>query len=273
VASDSALDAAQNAERVAEAAVAEAAAARDEARRNLARTRLRAPYAGRVREKWVDVGQFVSPGKPVARLYAVDYAEVRLPIPDAELVHLDLPLDSRVARDATPELPVLLRAPFAGELREWKGRIVRTEGEIDPSSRMIHVVARIDDPYGAAAEDGGSPLPVGLFVDAEILGRSIEDAVRIPRAALRDGGHVFSIDAEGRLRRRDVEVIRARGEAVLVSAPLAAGELVCVSDLAGASDGMRVRVRQEQARPGDQGPGHQEPGDAKQGDGERSDDS
>lgn len=247
VASASAFDATRHAARVAEATLDEATAGRDEAQRNLDRTRLRAPYAGRVREKWVDVGQFVSPGKPVARLYAVDYAEVRLPIPDAELVHLDLPLDSRIASDARPDLPVRLRARFAGQEREWHGRIVRTEGEIDARSRMIHVVARVDDPYGSGAESGGSPLPVGLFVDAEILGRTVEDVIRLPRAALRDDGHVFSVDAEGRLRAHAVEVIRAHGEEVLVRALLATGERVCISDLAGATHGMRVRVREGDA--------------------------
>jgi hypothetical protein len=58
-----------------------------------------------------------------------------------------------------------------------------------------------------------------------------------------------------------------------VSAPLAAGELVCVSDLAGASDGMRVRVRQDEPRPGDQDPGDRDRADRKRGDRERSDDS
>ena len=244
VASVSVLDAARSGAQVAEAAVDETTAARDEARRNLARTKLRAPYAGRVREKWVDVGQFVSPGKPVARLYAVDYAEVRLPIPDAELAHLDLPLDSRLGRGATPPLPVLLRAPFAGRQREWRGRIVRTEGEIDPRSRMIHVVARVDDPYGAGAEAGGAPLPVGLFVDAEILGRTVEDVVVLPRAALRDPGHVYSVDAQGRMRRHDVDVIRTRGEEVLVRSDLASGERVCVSDLSVVTEGMQVRTRE-----------------------------
>lgn len=247
VASDSALDAARHASEVAAATIDEATAGRDEARRNLARTKLRAPYAGRVREKWVDVGQLVGPGTRVTRLYAVDYAEVRLPIPDAELAHLDLPLDSRVAQGSAPELPVRLRANFAGKLREWHGHIVRTEGEIDPSSRMIHVVARVDDPYGAGAEAGGSPLPVGLFVDAEILGRTVKDVIRLPRAALRDDGYVFSVDADGRLRRRAVEVVRARRDEVLVRATLEAGDLVCVSDLSGATDGTQVRVRQEDA--------------------------
>ena len=85
VASASALDQRRHAERIARAALEEARAALDRARRDLARTRIDAPFAGRVRSKNVDVGQFVARGTPLAQLYAVDFVEVRLPVPAAEL--------------------------------------------------------------------------------------------------------------------------------------------------------------------------------------------
>jgi RND family efflux transporter MFP subunit len=241
VASAAALDEAENAARVARAARDEAIVALEDARRGLERTQLRAPFAGRVREKRVDVGQYVSPGHPVARLYAVDYAEVRLPIPDGELAHLGLPLDSRT-EGALPEPSVVLRAHFAGAEREWRGRIVRTEGEIDPRSRMLHVVARVDDPYGIGAEAPGAPLPVGLFVDAEIQGRTLADVFVLPRAALREGDRVFAIDAEERLRSRAVEVLRTEGDRVVARGELEEGTRICISDLRTATEGMRVRA-------------------------------
>ena len=71
--------------------------------------------------------------------------------------------------------------------------------------------------------------------------------IRLPRTALRDDGHVFSVGADGRLHRHDVAVVRARGEEVLVRGTLTAGERVCVSNLAGASEGMQVRVREVNA--------------------------
>lgn len=246
-ASQAALDDAQNAARVAEAARAEAAAARDEARRNLERCRLPAPYAGRVREEHVDVGQFVSAGQPVARIYAVDYAEVRLPVRDADLAHLDLALGPDADGPPAPQPPVVLRARFAGAQREWTGRIVRTGGEIDPRSRMVSLVARVDDPYGRERARGRPPLAVGLFVDAEIFGRRVERAFRLPRVALREGpsgarDRVLVVDADDRLRFREVEVLRSEREEVVIGEGLAAGERVCVSPLRAAVDGMSVRV-------------------------------
>ena len=246
VSSDAQLDDAENDAGVGEASVREARAALSRAERDLERTEIPAPYDGRVRSESVDVGQFVSRGAPVATLYAVDYAEVRLPVPDEELAFIELPL--LYVDDPRQEGPeVILRARFAGAEHEWRGRVVRTEGELDPRSRMVNVVARVPNPY---ARDGGRPpLSVGLFVSGEILGDWIEAAIILPRTALRDGRKVFVIDAEGRLRSRPVEVLRDAGDEVVVSGGLEAGEVVCISTLEGAIEGMRVRIAGETETP------------------------
>ena len=243
VASQSRIDDAENDYRVAEAQLREARSTLERAERDVERTELTAPYEGRVREESVDVGQFVNRGTPIAKLYAVDYAEVRLPVPDRELSYLDIELGSRRAgagesNGKGPE--VRLHANFAGGEQTWNGRIVRTEGEIDPRSRMVNVVARVEDPYGAEP-----PLAVGLFVSAEILGRSLEAAIVLPRTALREdaaGQRVLVIDADDRIRFRPVEVLRAERDQVVIGAGLEPGERVCVSPLGAVVDGMQVRV-------------------------------
>jgi multidrug efflux system membrane fusion protein len=73
------------------AEVAAAEARLRQAQTALARTRIGAPYAGRVLEKRVDVGQYVSPGNVLATLYAVDYVEVRLPLSDRQAAFVALP--------------------------------------------------------------------------------------------------------------------------------------------------------------------------------------
>jgi RND family efflux transporter MFP subunit len=269
VASQARIDDAENAYRVGEAQVREARASLERAERDLDRTELRAPFQGRVREKSVDVGQFVNRGAPIAKLYAVDIAEVRLPVPDRELSFLDLDLGLRRAPNGTPPnapadggsaikggeisgkgaetsekgAEVLLHADFAGKQRTWHGRIVRTEGEIDPRSRMVHVVARVEEPYAA-----DPPLAVGLFVSAEIFGRTVESAYVLPRAALQqrpEGDLVFVIDAYDRLRFRPVTVLRVQQGDVVIGEGLAPGERVSISPLGAAVDGMRVRVIEE----------------------------
>jgi RND family efflux transporter MFP subunit len=235
------LDRAENIQHAAAATLREMRAALVQAERELARTELRAPYAGRVRQARVDVGQFVTRGASLATIYAVDYAEVRLPIPDEELAYLDGDLLSQ-SQDAEGGAEVILHARFAGRDRTWRGRIVRSEGEIDPKSRMVHVVARVEDPYGRESAAHEAPLAVGLFVDAEILGTIAEQVFVLPRASLRSGGRVLVVDAESRLRFRPVEVMRAAGESVVVAAGLQPGDRVCISPLDAPVDGMRVRV-------------------------------
>jgi RND family efflux transporter MFP subunit len=211
------------------------------AEKNIERAVVRAPYAGRVRHKHVDVGQVVSLGTPLATVYAVDFAEVRLPLADQELAYVDLPMGYRGESGSQSGPRVTLRAMFGGSLHKWEGRIVRTEGVIDPQSRMIHTVARIKDPYGKAVA-GRPPLAAGMFVDAEIVGNRLEGVAVIPRRALRPDGRILIIDAENRLRFREIEIARAKQETLIVSSGLQTGDRVCTSSLSAVVDGMRVEL-------------------------------
>lgn len=234
--SDREFDDATNSVALAKAAFIEADAVRSQALTDLARTEIRAPYEGRIREAKADIGQFVSRGTPLGRIYATDYAEVPLPIPDTDLAFLDLDLGN----SGGP--PVELRAAFAGREQMWTGQIVRTEGEIDPRSRMVTVIARVEDPYGRKSEQAGAPLAVGMFVNAAIQGRIIPEAVEIPRLALRDGNRVLVINEALELQYRDVDVLKRTRDGILLSGGLQAGERICISPLEAATNGMKVRI-------------------------------
>lgn len=257
VGSSADLEGARSGKQVSEADVRDARAALAQAERDLSRTEVRVPFAGRVRSKSVDVGQYVNRGTPVARVYAVDYAEVRLPIPDRDAAFVDLPIDYRDAAGGASGPPVLLRASFAGREHTWQGRIVRTEGELDPKTRMIHAVARVEDPYGLSDDPNRPPLAVGLFVEAEITGRELRDVMRLPRAALRGEHEVAVVTDEGRVEFRQVEVLRRDRKHVLIGAGLVAEEQVISGPLAVAVDGMQVRPfeEREESAPGERSPG------------------
>lgn len=242
--SPSHLSNARRAARVATAAVQAAQISLEQARRDLQRTTIIASFEGRVREEHVDVGQFVSRGAPVAKLYATDFAEIRLPIADRQLAFIDLP-DLRSAAHATNGPEVVLRARFAGSEHQWRGRLVRTEGEIDPRSRMVHVVARVKDPYGLDAREGEAdpnkpPLAVGLFVRAEIEGSVAKGVITVPRSVIRNDQRVLVVDAANRLRERKVEVLRIDREEVLIRLRLAEGERICTTPMQVVVEGMQV---------------------------------
>ncbi len=211
---------------------------------DLERTAIRAPFAGRLRAKRVDRGEFVNRGVPLATIYAVDAAEVVLPVPDSELAFLDLPLGSELGHSGPR---VLLRAQFAGGRHEWEGRIARVGGEIDPATRMVNLIARVNDPYRASGDR--PPLSVGLFVDAEVVGRSVESVFQVPRGALVGADRVWLVE-DSRLVLRQVGILRADPEVVIVSDGLSAGDRISLTILESAVDGMRVTPQPEPEDPG-----------------------
>lgn len=239
-ASRAAHDQAESNATIAAANEREAEAALRQAELELSRTELRVPFAGRVREKKADVGQHVARGAPIASVFAVDWAELRLAIPSDELAFLELPTTPEGA-DAGPI--VRLSGHYAGRRHTWSGRVVRAEGALDPRTRLVQVVARVEDPYGLAS--GLPPLEVGLFVEAEIEGREVPGAMRLPRGALRGDGEVVVVGEGAALRTRRIEVLRIDGETVFVAGGLAAGERVVARVPSTFVDGMKVRVGEQ----------------------------
>ncbi|MGC9325591.1 MAG: efflux RND transporter periplasmic adaptor subunit [Desulfomonilia bacterium] len=213
-----------------------------QAKLNLERTRIIAPYPGRVREKNIDIGQYVSPGFRLGTVYSIDTAEVRLPVPDSDLAYLDICLDPENGRFTCPVLGVSLTADFAGRTHTWKGTIVRVEGEIDPRTRMVTLVCSVPDPYNRMSDSPGTPLAVGMFVDAEIFGKRVDDVVVIERSALRGEDTVLIIDDEDRLHYQKVNVLKTDARSAIITDGLSQGQRVCISPLEAVVDGMKVRL-------------------------------
>ncbi len=226
------------------AAVAAARARLAQAQLDLERTRITAPYAGRVLTQDVDISQYVTPATVLGRVYAVDYVEIRLPLTDSQLEFLDVPEIYRgeSATAAGADLPrVVVSAKFGRQTYNWEGRIVRAEGAIDTASRQLFVVAQVDDPYGRR-HSGAPPLKVGQFVEATIEGALLKDVFSIPLAALREPHDVLVVDANQRLARVDVEVLWTDADLAVVTG-LNDGALVVVTPFTAAADGTEVRPR------------------------------
>lgn len=224
---------------IAEANLRDAEAAQEQAELSLARTEVRAPFAGRVRERKVALGQYLAPNTPVARIFGGGDAEVKLSLRAEDAAFVALPQDA-----ATPGPRVVLRGDVGGQPRELAARVVSSAGALDPRTRMLSLVARVEG--DAAAESAA--LAMGAFVDAEIEGREIASAVKLPRAALSGDGTVFVVGADDALEVRAVEVLRADEETAWISGGLAAGERVCAHAPTALGRGARVRVAAAVAR-------------------------
>jgi len=215
------------------------------AERDTQRTIIRAPYAGQVLEQTVDVGQYVSQGTTLGRVFATDFVEVRLPLPEREGQHVQLPEHYRDSGGAAPAAKVRLRTSAAGRTVSWEGRLVRVESALDTETRQSTAVAQIDNPFSKRA-DGAPPLKIGQFIEAEIEGDALEDVFIIPRAAVRAGDEIILITAQKTLRRMFVEPVFGTEKQIVVSAKSAKapkeGDVLCLTPIPFPADGARVNA-------------------------------
>ena len=231
--------------------LAEAQASLDSAKAQLAdaelglrRTTVTAPFDGRVREENVEVGQFASPGMSLGRIFATDVVEVVLPLTDDQLGQLGLPL--AFAESATQKGPeVIFSGNVAGQLRTWNGRITRTSAAVNPQTRLINILAELKDPYGAGADDG-APMAPGLFVNAQVAGKRIDDLLIAPRSAVRSGNKIFVGDPEtSTLRIIEVDLVHSDPTgAWFRSDDVNVGDLALTSPIRGSNDGMTITILQ-----------------------------
>jgi len=136
----------------ARAQLAAANASLQSARLDMARTRISAPFRGRVRAKNADLGQYVAPGTQLGEVFSTDAVLVRLPLTDHELGLLGIPIAYNAGGGAG--MPVELSATLAGRQLTWQGHITRTDSAIDPQTRVLYAIAEVIDPYGEGAADG-----------------------------------------------------------------------------------------------------------------------
>ena len=204
----------------------------------LARTTITVPFKGRVLERFVGVGQFVSSGTKLGRVFATDTVEIRLPLTDTQLAELRLPIGFVATGDNAPTVD--FTANLGGVDHVWQGRIVRVNPSVDRKTRLVYAIAEVNDPYGAAA-DNGMPLAVGLFVSAKIDSSVSQTVMVLPRLALRRKDQVYVIQ-DGKLRIRTVDVISTTEDKLYLAGGIEVGEQVVTSPVLAAIDGMSAKA-------------------------------
>lgn len=205
-----------------------AEAAVKQAQKDLERTTIRAPFDAIVSARSVSPGGFVNVGSQIGSLMDVAVAEVRLPINKNDFTYL---------QDLELETPVTLTTSLHGQEQQWQARIIRDEGVVDDTTRMIYLVAALSDPYGLQSS-GAQRLPFGTFVQASIAGRELDSATRIPRSAIRDGKVATVVDHT--LRMRQVTVERNEGKYSVISGGVGDGDRLMISALDHPTEGMQV---------------------------------
>lgn len=225
----------------AEAGLQAAKAELQSAKLQLQRTAVRAPFTGRVRTKSSDLGQYIGPGARLGRIFSTDIVEVRLPLTDSDLSKLNLPL-AHVAKDRKTAPIVQLMATVGGREQSWEGRIMRTGSSYDTQTRALDAIVEVFDPYGEGRSEGGMPLAPGLFVQADIIGKTFENVIVLPRDGLRPEDKVYVVDDQGKAEIRDAVVIDTSAERAVIASGVSAGELVILSPMEKSRVTMTLKV-------------------------------
>ena len=213
----------------------------EQARINLQRTRVSLPFEGRIARTYVDLGQYVTVGTPLGRAFATDKVEIRLPITYDQLSALGVPIGF-VAQPGQG-LPVTFTAKVAGREQQWQGELLRLDASIDTDTRTLYAIAEVEDPYGQNVSESGMPLAVGLYVSARIQGQDMDNAIKIPRKALRAGDTVYVLNPQGQLEIRQVTVTHSSPEFAVIAEGLRAGEQLITSTIRNPIPGMLLEAQ------------------------------
>lgn len=220
----------------ARAQLAASQAALRSAELDLSRASIRAPFTGRVRERRANVGDYVGPGSPVAVMFATDSMEIRVPLTDADLASMRLPVGF-AASSSNPGPAAHVTSMTGGRIRAWEGRLVRTEASVDARTRLVYGVVEVRDPFSARHS---APLAPGMFVSARLEGANSESLVAAPRSALKRNEFVYVVTAENTIDVRQVRPAQTTADEVLFREGVADGERVVVSVLTSPRQGMAV---------------------------------
>ena len=223
----------------AQAQLASAKARLAEAELMLARTSLYAPFTGRVTSRQIDQGEFVTAGTRLGEVYATNVMDVRLPMTHEDLRRAGLTLGYE-ATGATRGIPVTLSATVAGQYSEWQARIVRTDSRFDSETRVLFAYAEVRDPFGAGASKG-MPLAPGLYVNATVDGQKLDNAIVIPRTALRGDDKVYLAKGDT-LSIKTVNVISSNRDEAILGSGIDVGDIVITSPIRGVAEGMKIDV-------------------------------
>jgi membrane fusion protein (multidrug efflux system) len=225
------LDAAE-----ARAAAADAQVATLEA--TIAKKTIRAPFAGRISIRQVELGQYAAPGQPIASLQSVTPIHAEFSLPQQVLAELRPGQETSLRTDAFPGA-------------SWKGAVTTVNPEVDAATRTVRVRATFEN------EDGR--LRPGMFANVEIFSAEKRPALLIPATAVLYapyGDSVFALEekkdeASGQTamvaHQKFVRLGDRRGDFVAVVSGLEEGETVVSAGAFKLRNGMAVAVQPDLA--------------------------
>ena len=206
------------------------------AKLDLERSAILAPFDGWVLAKTIEVGQHVTIGQTLGKIYSTGELEieVRIPVKDFKWLPADLNGGARIEADVIFE--------NQGAQMTWNGHVTRVKAQMDDKTRTLPVIIEVDATSTSADSRNALRLRPGMFVTAKIKGKEVSQAFVLPRHVVYPGDKVYTVDG-GRLKIKIVDILRAFKDTVIVSQGLSDGERIIKTPLADVTDGMLVRIK------------------------------
>lgn len=209
----------------AKAAIVTAQTQVDLARKSFTDTAVLAPISGYVAERTADLGEFISPNVPNAKIATiVRTSSLRLKI--------DIP-EASIGKVATGQSISLQTSAYPD--RSFAGTVVRILPSLNQQARTLTVEAEVPNGEGL--------LKPGQFATVRMTQSKPENAVMIPASAVKAEGDVNKVYVikDGAARERLVQLGLLEGETIQIKQGLSEGEMIATSNLADLYDGIQVR--------------------------------
>lgn len=187
---------------------------------------LRSPVDGILDRLFVDRGEFVALGTPVALVVQVDRLKALVEVPEKDVPYLQLGQPVKVV-------------PASIDGAAWPtlaGEVIHVAYKADPVTRTFVAKVAVDNPEGR--------LRPGMILRVVLARRSHSQVVTVPLAAVmeREGGKVVLLEQDGVARMRAVTPGPVIGDRLLIREGLAPGERLIVRGQQLVGDGAKVRV-------------------------------
>jgi len=234
--------------RMLQAGLAQAQAQLAEARNQLADTRITAPFECRIADVRIEQSQFVSKGQILAVADGIAVTEVAAQFAADDLRLVIGPggtasLRERALREGLGQalgVSAMVRFRSGDFTAEWRAEFARISDVVDPQTRTMGVIVEVPQSYAQSLPGVRPPLVKGMYCEVELRGTPQPEQIAIPRHALRPDSSVLALDGEHRLRIRQVRVGWCQGNVAVIAEGLATGDILVVSDVVPAIEGMRL---------------------------------
>ena len=193
----------------------------EEAETMLAQCEVRAPFAGTIVDRLVDVGDYANEGQAVFRLIRLDRVKVAFDVPEQDVGSV---------RPGQRKAFVLTGLPG----REFAGEVTFVSSQAARESNSFAVELEADNADGA--------LKAGMIAQVALVRQERAGAIAVPLAAIvpRKGEHYVFTAENGRAVRKRVRIAALIGSEAVLESGVAAGERIVVEGHRGLQDGMPV---------------------------------